>query len=135
MSLRFFVISAIVVLPVLAAAQTAPSIGSLPPLGTTTLDAGRGIGQSTLPVCTVRTSACAAVPYTFIGNGNWDVADNWLGNVIPPATLPAGATIYLQPVEGGECVLNVNQTIAAGALLYIPATKRLRLLKNLTYLK
>ncbi len=62
--------------------------------------------------------------YTFIGNGNWSDANNWVEKTIPPANLPAGYTIYIEPVDGGECVLNVTQNILTGAKIEINSNKK-----------
>jgi serine protease AprX len=69
--------------------------------------------------------------YSFIGNGNWDIASNWLGNNIPPAVLPQGSTIIIDPAGTGECILNINQQISAGALLDLRPGKKLRIPGNL----
>jgi hypothetical protein len=50
--------------------------------------------------------------YTFNGNGNWSNANNWLDKALPPSNLPAQASIYIEPAEGGECVLDTNLNIA-----------------------
>ncbi len=72
------------------------------------------------------------VKYVFTGNGNWDVAANWSNNKIPPAALPAGSTILINPSGGGECVLNVPQTIMPGAELIVSDDKQFRINGNLT---
>ncbi len=53
--------------------------------------------------------------YIFNGNGNWDIASNWLNNKIPPTILPAGYSIVIDPITGGQCVLNITQHISRGA--------------------
>lgn len=60
-----------------------------------------------------------SLTYTFTGNGRWDIAANWEGNRIPPAVLPAGSSIVINPVEGGICLLNTTQVIAPGANLSV----------------
>jgi len=57
--------------------------------------------------------------YTFTGNGLWTAAANWNNSTIPPATLPSGDTIVINPGAGDSCVLNVSQTISAGAYLIV----------------
>ncbi len=57
--------------------------------------------------------------YTFIGNGKWDIPSNWINNQIPPALLPSGSMIIVDPVEGGKCLLNRVQVIAKGASLTV----------------
>jgi len=63
--------------------------------------------------------------YTFIGNGNWSTSSNWLGNKVPPLTLPAGDAIIINHTVGGNCVLDVTEHIAAGATLTINTGKNL----------
>jgi glucose/arabinose dehydrogenase len=72
------------------------------------------------------------VKYVFTGNGNWDVAANWSNNKIPPATLPSGSTITIRPDGGGECVLNIPQTISPGAELIVSDDKQFRINGNLS---
>ncbi len=69
--------------------------------------------------------------YTFTGNGNWDVAANWLNNKIPPATLPSGNEIIINPVINGHCILNITQHIANGAKLTVTTGKDLLVQGNL----
>lgn len=69
--------------------------------------------------------------YTFTGDGNWDVAANWAGNNIPPANLPAGSTIVIDPVITGECILNTTQQIQAGGYFEVKAGKKMTVQGNL----
>ena len=69
--------------------------------------------------------------YTFTGNGNWNLAANWAGNVIPPANLPAGSTIIIDPIVSGECVLNITQQVQAGGYFEVRTGKKLRVPGNL----
>jgi hypothetical protein len=66
-----------------------------------------------------------APTYMFVGNGNWDVPQNWSNNIIPPAVLNTG-TIIINPANDGECILNVQQTILRGANLNVLTGKRFR---------
>jgi len=59
------------------------------------------------------------VTYTFNGNGNWSNAANWSNNLVPPSTLPSCAEIIINPQVGGECRLNVPQTISAGGRITV----------------
>ncbi|MEO8768803.1 MAG: hypothetical protein ABI402_01920 [Ferruginibacter sp.] len=59
--------------------------------------------------------------YTFIGNGNWNDPVNWQNNSIPPATLPAGSKIIINPTTGGQCTLSTIQTISPGAFFTVSA--------------
>ncbi|MEO8823286.1 MAG: hypothetical protein ABI366_06885 [Ginsengibacter sp.] len=52
------------------------------------------------------------VVYTFIGNGNWDVAANWDSNGIPPVDITPGSEIRINSfIVGAKCVLNVPYEI------------------------
>ena len=93
------------------------------------------VAKSDLPVCTPASPACSAITYIFTGNGNWNVAANWLGNSMPPPLLPSGNFIIIDPEEGGECILNVAQTIGVGGTLTILPSKRFRVLTPLLFLK
>ena len=57
--------------------------------------------------------------YTFTGDGNWDVPGNWANNKIPPATLPAGDEVIIDPITNGHCILNISQHISLGAKLTV----------------
>ena len=61
--------------------------------------------------------------YTFTGNGNYDLATNWTANLIPPAILPAGSTIIINPAGSGICTLNLNQEIEPGGKFEVIAGK------------
>ena len=53
--------------------------------------------------------------FTFSGNGPWSTAANWDNNLKPPTTLPAGFTIIIDPMLGGQCLLDLTQHISTGA--------------------
>jgi PKD repeat protein len=63
--------------------------------------------------------------YTFIGNGNWDNAANWSNNTIPPSILPATNNIIINHSNGGQCILNVSQTVNSGASFIVNTGKNL----------
>ena len=65
--------------------------------------------------------------YTFTGTGNWNVPSNWLNNLVPPSTAPTCSEIIIDPQVGGECVLNVTQTMPAGTRLTVKTGKKLRI--------
>ena len=73
-----------------------------------------------------RIAASGARVYRFKGNGNWNNPSNWTNKTIPPATLPAGSEIVIDPPQGGECVLDVTQTISGGAVFRVVANKSFR---------
>ncbi len=79
-----------------------------------------------------RVLASGAVRYSFTGNGNWNDAANWSNNTIPPASLPSGSEILIDPAVNGECVLDIAQTISPGARLIVKDDKQFRVLGNLT---
>ena len=118
--------------------QAAAQVGTMAPLGAVKL-AKVFIGNtdtvaySVLPVCTPRQYACStpqSLTYTFTGSGNWNDADNWLNNLIPPAILGSDFQIVIAPGGRAECILNVPQTIAAGGTLLLLPGKKFRVLKD-----
>ena len=73
----------------------------------------------------------ASITYTFTGSGSWTVASNWSNGIIPPATLPAGSSIIIDPPVTGICYLNTIQHISAGASLTVKAGKQLVVIGSL----
>lgn len=69
--------------------------------------------------------------YTFTGSGNWSNSSNWLNSNKPPVILPANGRILINPASTGECVLDIQQTIPAGAELIINAGKKLTIKNGL----
>ena len=65
----------------------------------------------------------AKATYTFNGNGNWSNAANWVNKMKPPATIAGTYKIFIDPVPGGECVLDVNQQITEGAIFTVRSGK------------
>ncbi|MEO6131430.1 MAG: YCF48-related protein, partial [Saprospiraceae bacterium] len=57
--------------------------------------------------------------FTFAGNGNWSLSANWNNNLKPPATLPLGYSIVIDPLIGGDCILNSTQHISTGANFHV----------------
>jgi glucose/arabinose dehydrogenase len=80
----------------------------------------------------LRIVSSGPVQYIFTGNGNWNVATNWIANKVPPAILPDGCKIVIRPVAGGECVLNVPQTVPQGTAIIVENDKQFRINGNLT---
>jgi hypothetical protein len=64
--------------------------------------------------------------------GNWNVASNWSNNSIPPSPLPSGSSIVINHTIGGQCVLNVSQTVLAGGSLTVLTGKNLLVNGGLT---
>lgn len=69
--------------------------------------------------------------YTFIGSGNWSDASNWLNGLLPPALADQRVEILINPIVGGECILNIPQTINNGGKLKIMAGKKFRVIGNM----
>ena len=69
--------------------------------------------------------------YTFIGNGSWTETSNWASGIIPPAILPAGSTILVNPATNDECVLDINQQIMSGGYFIVSPGKKLLVPGNL----
>jgi hypothetical protein len=120
----------------LAQAQIGISrLGQASPGYSATIGNGSVIGKTDLPVCEPQDVSCSIPAYVFTGNGYWNVETNWLGNLMPPQTLPTGEMIIINPIPGGECLLNIPQTINAGATLQIVPETRMKVLTSLTFLK
>lgn len=128
-ALRFLLL---MLLPCVAGAQIGGSPIGFVSLGGAAIGSVRNVGKSTLPVCLPGEGSCN-VTYRFIGNGAWTMEENWLGNKIPPALLPAGYMIIVDPENGGECLLNVFQIISSGAALELLPAKRLKILTGLVF--
>lgn len=61
----------------------------------------------------------ATIVYRFTGNGNFTNAANWQSNIVPPNPLPAGSEIIIEPVTGGQCVLDTTFHINTNARFVI----------------
>lgn len=64
--------------------------------------------------------------FNFIGNGNWSNPANWQSGVVPPNTVSSGFTININPVDGGEAVLDIPLNVLPGAVINIANGKKLR---------
>lgn len=62
--------------------------------------------------------------YIFTGAGNWSIASNWLNGLVPPLLLPAGYEIQINGT--GNCILDVQQTLAPGSRLTVLTGKLLQ---------
>jgi CubicO group peptidase (beta-lactamase class C family) len=69
--------------------------------------------------------------YTFIGSGFWNVAANWSNNTIPPAILTGNAQIIIDPIIGGECILNVPQIISTNSYISVATGKKFRITSSI----
>lgn len=74
--------------------------------------------------------------YTFSGNGNWTADTNWINDIVPPDTLPAGSVIYISPANlDDSCVLDRTQVILNGAELYVSTDSKLIIHENINRLE
>jgi hypothetical protein len=73
--------------------------------------------------------------YTFTGNGSWSTTANWENSQVPPALLPNGSTIIINPSGTGECILGINQQLEAGAYLNVMPGKNFKVQGNLQILQ
>lgn|GEM_PF-1061662 len=55
--------------------------------------------------------------YRFIGNGNWSDPANWKDQQTPPSMLLPGNAIIIDPLDYGNCMLDVPYTLSPGALI------------------
>ena len=92
---------------------------------------GELYGVSLFANAIYRIESTGPLGYTFTGSGNWNVATNWSNNKIPPASLPAGAEILIDPQINGECVLNIPQTILSGGKIVVQDNKKFRVTGDL----
>lgn len=69
--------------------------------------------------------------YIFWGNGLWNIASNWTDGLLPPATLAPNSQVMIDPLPGGECVLNIPYILTAGTPLIVNSGKKLLIQGNL----
>lgn len=69
--------------------------------------------------------------YTFNGNGNWSDVANWMFNIKPPTSLPKGSFSFINPINGGECILDTIISILDGSELIIQSGKKFRILEGI----
>lgn len=62
--------------------------------------------------------------YTFSGNGNWSAQSKWADNNIPPATMFNGSSILIDPVTGGQCLLDKPYRVAPGCTITVNTNKK-----------
>lgn len=63
--------------------------------------------------------------YRFVGSGNWTLASNWENNWIPPAKLPSGSSIHINPSGNNEAILDTPVWIEKGGSLEVISGKKL----------
>src|SRR5262245_8052417 len=77
-------------------------------------------------------SAFTQTTYTFTGRGSWSADSNWTDARIPPGILRYPDTIIIKPANNAdECILDKPQTITAGAVLKVDASKNFRVTGSL----
>lgn len=69
--------------------------------------------------------------FTFIGNGNWNIAENWEYNKIPPSIVTKGSVVVINPDSSGECILTGNQTFQDSSTLTIKSGKKIMVVSHL----
>ena len=62
--------------------------------------------------------------YSFIGDGNWSDSNNWVEKTKPPVNLTSGNSIYIDPLPGGQCILDTTQNILQGANIIVSPNKK-----------
>ena len=74
-------------------------------------------------VTTDSTATNEKATYTFNGNGNWSNPNNWVNKIKPPLNVTGTYKIFIDPVAGGQCILDVSQQITTGATFTIRSGK------------
>ncbi len=77
------------------------------------------------------TRQAVSTTYTFTGNGIWMDAANWSNSQVPPATIVGQATIIINPIADGECILNEEKHFGSNVTLIINPGKKFRVNGNL----
>ncbi len=69
----------------------------------------------------------AVTNYIFSDNGNWSAQSKWTNHNMPPATMYTGSSILIDPVSGGQCLLDKPYTVAPGCTINVNAGKAFRI--------
>lgn len=69
--------------------------------------------------------------FIFTGNGNWSDNSNWKNNLPPPAILHANNAIIIDPLPGGECILDIAYSITTGKKITVLTGKKFLVQGNL----
>jgi|GEM_PF-3650461 len=70
--------------------------------------------------------------YRFVGDGNWSDVDNWLSQKIPPMVLFKGNKIVIDPINSGNCTLDIPRIIPPNVELIVSKNKRFTINGDLT---
>ena len=73
--------------------------------------------------------------YTFNGTGNWNIAANWSGGIVPTSPIPSGTQVTINPQSGGSCILNVPVIFSSGSTLTVAKNAVFNIMGNLTIAK
>lgn len=93
---------------------------------------GSGSSGDFIYAATQTVNLLAVQVYTFTGNGNWSDPANWTNGQVPPSIITGNnARIIIDPLTGGECVLDVPQQVSSGATIEVKAEKAFRVNGNL----
>jgi hypothetical protein len=70
--------------------------------------------------------------YIFNGNGNWNEPANWSEQLMPPATITTRSLIFIDPLPGGSCLLNIPFTLPPGSSIMVHEGKHFVIQGNFT---
>jgi hypothetical protein len=89
-----------------------------------------GLGNTTSATVYILNTLKSGI-FEFNGTGNFSNTGNWLNSNKPGYNLPAGSEILINPIVGGECILDVPLTIMPGGKLTIAPNKNFRIIGSL----
>jgi hypothetical protein len=89
-----------------------------------------GLGNTTSATVFILNTLKSGI-FEFTGTGNFSTTGNWLNSNKPGYNLPAGSEILINPIAGGECILDVPLTIMPGGKLTVAPGKKLRIIGSL----
>jgi hypothetical protein len=89
-----------------------------------------GLGNTTSATVYILNVLASGI-FEFTGSGNFSTVGNWLNGFKPGTSLPAGSEILINPITGGECILDMPLTIMPGGKLTVAPGKKLRIVGSL----
>ncbi len=95
------------------------------------LNSGISLGTGFIYIVPYNYVSTAAIVYRFVGNGNFSNVANWLGSFIPPNPLPTGSEIIIEPITGGQCIMDTSFRINTNARIVVKAGCKLVIPGNL----
>jgi hypothetical protein len=72
--------------------------------------------------------------FTFTGSGNWSNPANWFNGQVPPAEIPSGVSVIINPQGSDPCILDVGVLFNPGSVLQIAPGKNIILSNGLQVL-